>query len=586
MNIMPLKTKLVWIIFAVMTVALFAFFLWHEPINWGGDIVEYYGTSESLLNHGTPNLTAKDQHNLEQILNPVYFDMKGYYITGTDGARYPVHFIFYSILLIPFRLILQITGQSEIKTLVLTNVAILIGTALYFLRYSTLNSFQKTLLLLGLFLSPFVYFIAWPGPDLLYLCTMLFSIYFFSQKKYLASALSATIASWHSQPLLIYALGMLGFYITHIVHMHYDSEEKHITMRLHSLQLSHLLQVIFILGLLFLPYLYNLIVFGVLSPWEILQDFWTEYYGFGLHNASIKKLFEQLFDLNIGLFWYLPVLFVGGGYALIKKSVYAVSYRLLSVLIVLTAIGYQTNPAWHYGTAGYGPTRHAIFILPILLLFFVKNIKPTFKYMLVIGAFVLTQLWVFSFNGWLTPNLLNVLSNNPYATFVLNKYPWIYNPTPEIFVDRTNHTDKDYPTSAFYLNNDLCTKAYVLRHERGKAIETCGYIPQKYLKEFEQSKELKDIDKERTVKTTQALLLPRAYGCDEKFEPVYGQKYVCLKTLDDVVSYTGITDVARIRPIEDIKGAWGLKFGRPQTITVPPGYGIEYYSFEGVYVDY
>ena len=97
---------------------------------------------------------------------------------------------------------------------------------------------------------------------------------------------------------------------------------------------------------------------------------------------------------------------------------------------------------------------------------------------------------------------------------------------------------------------------------------------------------MKDIDKERTRKTSQALLLPRAYGCDEKFEPVYGQKYVCLKTLDDVVSYTGITDVARIRPIENIKGAWGLKFGRPQTITVPPGYGIEYYSFEGVYVDY
>ena len=119
-----------------------------------------------------------------------------------------------------------------------------------------------------------------------------------------------------------------------------------------------------------------------------------------------------------------------------------------------------------------------------------------------------------------------------------------------------------------------------------RIVDACGYIPAEYEKEFVQSKKMTNIETERKVKTTRALLLPRSYSCDPSFEPVYDQPYVCLKTTADVIRYTGITDVARIRPLKDIEDGWEISWGRPQTITVPPGYGIEYYDFNGIYINY
>ncbi len=581
-----LQKTTIWFLFGATFVFLFSYFLIREPLTWGGDIAEYYGTSESLINHASPDLNRQDQKKLEEVLNPEYFDMKGYYIEGINGKRYPVHFIFYSILLIPFRIVLQIVGQPQIKTLVFTNIAILAGTLLFFLKKSTFNSFQKLVLLIAVFLSPFIYFLFWPGPDMFYLCAMLFSIYFFSQKRYLASALSSALASWHSQPLLIFSLGMLALYGLHILKLQYSHHAKKLEFHLSHIKIKHIMYTGVVLGILFIPYMYNLLAFGVLSPWQILEDFWTEYYGFGFHNASIQKFFEQFFDLNIGLFWYIPILFIVGCYAIVKKALRSVEYVWLIFVTLVTALAYQTNPAWHYGTAGYGPTRHAIFILPILLYYFVTLIKPKLKHYAILTALVLTQLFVLYFNKGITPNLLDVLHHNPYSSYVLNHYPSIYNPTPEIFVDRTNHTDKDYPTSAFYKHNDICTKAYVLLHEKAKAEAECGYIPAAYLEAFDQPKELQDIDIMRSIKTTQALFLPRSYGCDETFIPEYGQEYVCMRTIEDVISYTGITDPSRLRPIEGLEGGWEFTWGPPQEIQIPQGYGVEYYSFDGIYITY
>ena len=225
-------------------------------------------------------------------------------------------------------------------------------------------------------------------------------------------------------------------------------------------------------------------------------------------------------------------------------------------------------------------------MIPLFILLFVEYMGKKWQHLVVFFIFVITQLYILSFNGWLTPNWLSVLSHSPYAKYLLNNHAGLYNPTPEIFVDRTSHTDRDYPTSAFYKNDGICTKAYVLLHERGKAIKECGYIPQEYERFFIQSDKLKDIETTRKVKTTRALLLNRTYGCDPTFKPLYDQPYVCMRTAEDVIRYTGVTDITRIKPLIGIPNGWEISWSTPLTITVPPGYGIEYYSFEGIYINY
>ena len=83
-----------WLLLAALSIFLCYYFLFRAQVQLGGDIVEYYGITESVKNHFSFELTVEDRTNLEQVLHKAYFEDPGYYISGTDQKRYPVHFIF------------------------------------------------------------------------------------------------------------------------------------------------------------------------------------------------------------------------------------------------------------------------------------------------------------------------------------------------------------------------------------------------------------------------------------------------------------------------------------------------------------
>lgn len=456
-----MKNRLFWIFFVGIFITLTTILLSYPPNNWAGDIGEYYSMTETIMAKQSLKLDIKTQASLEKVLPTAIFNDPQYYIRGTDGGRYPVHFFLYSLLLIPGRILLRLFGGNEINTFWITNVAIL-ATTLAFIFHTFLFSLRKRLTLLFLvMLSPLIYFIAWPGPDLLYVCLMLCSMFLLYTKNIRAAALCAVIASWHSQPLLIFALGLLGYY----VYQERGSKK--------SVGWSG-----FLLFLLGIPYVHNLLVFGVLTPWTLIQNGWTMQHGFGVQNMSLMKLYEMFFDLNMGLFWYIPVLFGVAAYMLIKHVRTDHKTTALLGLLIVTAFFYQTNPAWHYGTAGYGPTRHILYFIPFLFIVLIRHFKLRMR-TIFIGVFMLlSQLYVLSFNGFLMPDFITVLYHTPYARYILDNYPAHYNPTPEIFVDRTNHTDLDHLTSAVYKQNRVCRKAFVLPADSTFLLQECGYMPQ------------------------------------------------------------------------------------------------------------
>lgn len=561
--------KLIWTILILCTLSLGIFFLAQPKVQLAGDIPEYFGITESLLSHANVDLTSRDQASLEKILHPAYFTDPGYYIYGTGGKRYPVHFIFYSILATPVRTILSVFHANELKTLALTNVLIVfIVTAFIFRRFS-LSPFQKGVLLLLLFLSPLAFFFGWPGPDAYYTILLLFAVYLFYAKRYYWASLITVFASWHSQPLFVLALGFLAAYLL-----------KAMKIKTANALLMRIIPLI----LLALPYFYNYLAFGVLTPWTLLQNGWTQVYGFGLQNASVRRIFEMFFDLNMGLFWYAPIIFLAGCFYACrsfkedKRNIFVVG------LVFLTALFYQTNPAWHFGTAGFGPSRHVLFVLPFLIYFLVNHAKRTVSYIALLAFIIASQLFVLSLNGWFLPNWEHTLHQSPVATYVLNSWPKLYNPTPEIFVDRTNHTDLSYITSAIYKNNNgVCKKAYVLITEKDRIEKECGAIPTQYEDKFD-NEFLRKASYARTTWTIEATFWPDTTSCEDGYIPTNAQPYQCMKTLEDVVKYTGITDFDRFTEFN--KGVWKMKLGVPIKVTVPPGYILHHYSFEGVYVNY
>lgn len=573
-------TKLFWLFFSLLSAGLLTVLLWLPAINYGGDIVEYHGITESLIKSGGIHLTPEVIDNLSHYLPPAYLSDPQYYIPGRNGERYPVHFILYSLLALPIRLLLKLFQLNELNTLRMTNLLILTATCAY-IMHRFLPSLQKRFLFLLLtYLSPLIWFIVWPGADVFYLCMLLLGIFFFLDEDYLTGIIFTILASWHSQPLLIAAVGMSAYYVFRTIQFELKDDKAYV-----SIVLSVLLKTVGLAALAFIPYAYNFIIFGTLTPWTILQDGWTKINGFGLQNMSIGKFFEQWFDLNFGLFWYAPILFLCGiGLTIAQirrnKSVLAVFLAML-----ITAFFYQTNPAWHYGTSGFGPSRHAIFLLPFLIFATTKWLDGKTYKILFVSVFLFTQGYVLAFNGGIYPNFLNTLQNSPYAIFVLDHFPALYNPTPEVFVDRTNHTDLSYPSSAFYKKNGECKKAYVLITDVDLIQQTCGNIPSGYADKFD-NPYLRKANFSRTVKTMYATFWPDPGSCGSNFFSTPDKPYVCMRTIADVLKDTGVNDPDRFSSVDTFPGVWHLKEGTPVEITIPPGYFIQYYSFQGMYVNF
>ncbi|MDD4937979.1 MAG: hypothetical protein PHX34_03090 [Candidatus Shapirobacteria bacterium] len=569
-----LLNKFVWGIF-FLSLFSFIFYFSTQKVQLAGDIAEYYGITESILSHGSVNLTPSDQSVLSKKLHPEYFNDPGYYLVGHNSNRFPVHFIFYSILVIPIRLILRLFSQNELLSLTFTNI-LLTFTALFLIfRCFIKNPFSRLVLLIILMTSPFISFLSWPGPDVFYFILVLLSLFLFNKKHYLLASTITAIASWHSQPLIILSIFFATFHFF-TTNFKFKDHRFHLTLNLKTILIG--ISILFILSI---PYFYNLYAFSALTPWTIFKDGWTQISGFGPQNISLKRTFEQFFDLNMGLFWYAPLITIVGLYYWIRSQKIN---RWLFLPVILTILFYQTNPGWNFGTAGFGPSRHIIFIIPFLIYFLTISLKPKTKNYLCLTLIIVSQIFILSSNGLIHPNFENSLKLTPLSKYILNHYPQYYNPTPEIFIDRTNHTDNGYPTTAIYKNNGICRKAYVLITDKDKLISQCSYIPDKYLNIFNNDF-LNKTSFSRTTITTEATFWPDTQSCEDWYQTNEQNPYLCLKTLSDFIKNTSINDPARIESL-GYPGVWHLKNGLPQKIIIPPGYIINHYSLTGVYVNY
>ncbi|MCJ7740770.1 hypothetical protein MUP32_05680 [Candidatus Microgenomates bacterium] len=559
-----------WTIFIAIFLSLLSYFLFSPKIQYGGDIIEYFGTSESLINHQGLNLMEQDKTNLVKRLGSGYFDNPEYYLQAKNGQRYAVHFPLYSLINVPTRIALRILGIDEYKAFRLTNLLILTLVSFIILKFYLKSFFSQIAYLVLVYLSPIIWHLVWPGPEVFSLSLTLLSIFLFldhNPKRRTWAILLSTVASYQSQPLVVVPVIYL---ITYFIES-YRKTKKLVT----SWKEAFLYLVLLLL--IFLPNIYYFLIFGSFSSFSKLS-------GVAFANFTFKKFFELFFDPNIGLFWYAPIIFITGFYFLIKSAIKEKNTIFLEI-ILLTSTFYLVNINWNNGTAGFGPTRYALPVLPFLIYFYCKNAVFNIKHVLILFLIGITQLGILSFNGYIMPDFENTVRHSPYAQLVLNNFPSLYNPTPEIFVERTRELEGGFWDTTIYKDKGNCRKAYVLITGTQKLIDECGFIPEKYKSELV-NEFLEKTNSPRTVVTTEATFYPADGVCSWDYKQDESYPYVCMRNIEDVVRYTGIKDEGRFVGIDNMPGIWKMKWGQPADITVPAGYIINHYSLKGIYVDY
>ena len=425
-----------------------------------GDGNEYFLMLESFRNHFSPDLQMEDikkSYVGERNAFGEKADPYWGYFKGRDQRWYSQHFWAYSLTSLPAKAILELFGFKGSRSLQITNALLFAFTLLVLNFFSKLDEKQKLLSTLLLTFSPALWFIHWTHPEIFILCWVTLSLIFFHSNKYPLAIISAVLASFQNQVLTLYVLFLL-------IKAAFNSHFKIKTLILYG-ALS---------ALVFLPNAFYWMVFGRFNP---LSD------ATALANISAFRVFEAFFDLNIGLLPYLPLslLFFFGVilFRLISQSGFSDDWQIFILIIALITVCSATDN-WNHGTSG--PSRYVIWILPFIFYTLITNLKTIWKGPVLKTLFVSAVAWqVFIVvSGGLLVHEEDYLKHTSLAQFVLNRFPELYNPSYEIFCERTQHSESACEDPTIYTHKNQCKKALVTCDGLNKLESLCGKVDKNF----------------------------------------------------------------------------------------------------------
>jgi hypothetical protein len=426
------------IIFILFAIIILTNMLFLKPVRYG-DGNEYFLMLESLSNHLSPDLQQIDiDHSYSGEMNIFGEKADPYwgYFQGRDNKGYSKHFWAYSLLSVPVRTILKIFNMDPGKSFQITNALLFVLMLLVINFFSRLEEGQKLFFMLLLTFSPALWFIHWTHPEIFICSFVTLSLVFLNLKQYGWAILFAGLASLQNQVLVLFVLFLL-------VKAGWSSGFK----------IRTVVQYGAISLLVFLPNIFYLSSFGTFNPLNEAAS---------IKNISAFRVMELFFDLNIGLLPYLPLVllfFLGivlfQGY---QHRGFVFEWQIFLLILAMGTICSATDN-WNHGTSG--PSRYAIWMLPFLFFILVINFQTFWKGSLIKGLLVTAmffQFFIVASNGFFI-HKEDYLNHSSAARFVLNRFPALYNPSFEIFCERTQNSESDCGDPTIYRKNKVCMKA-------------------------------------------------------------------------------------------------------------------------------
>jgi hypothetical protein len=443
--------------FALVATFVVTTSLWVPP-RVIGDGAEYLLVAEAWSRHATPDLRPGDHEAVRQLL-----DAEGLpggerlrevpEVAGRDGRTYGIHFWGYSLATLPVRWALRWLEVGALRAPQVTNALMLaaaFGLALY--GSPAPDGARHTLAALTV-LSPALWFVLWPHPEVFsFALTTAALVGRASGRRGLAVA-AAALASTQNPPLVLLAVAIS----LEAAREAWRSREPG---RLRA-----------ILGLLpaFVPCLFSLWQFG--TPSLLTRG------SLSLSNLSLRRTLELVVDPNIGLLPYAPVVVVGSLVAAIQAGGRSLAWALALLMAFLCT----STCNWNSGTSG--PARYAVWIYPLILWGFVHPGRG--------GAGPRTPLWrglaavaiasealLAASRGGMEPRV-DYLRHSAVARLLLDHWPGLYNPSYEIFVERTRRLEEPFPGPApiLYRYRTRCRKALAQKRHLSLLHAQCGREP-------------------------------------------------------------------------------------------------------------
>lgn len=427
-------------------IVLFIAVLWLAALaltrpNKGGDFQEYALMAIAFSSHGSPDIRPQDITISERLSPEVGFvevhrrlragiargdkwPFPGF-VAGQHGGHYAIHFFAYSALAaLPFKL-LDAIGAPPFKAFQIVNLAALTILVLALYRFSA--SVKRTVFATLFFLfSGGLLYSNWCSPEFMTASALLAAmVYSIINRPYLAAVL-AGVAAMQNPPLLFFSMFAPLIRIAWVradEDLAWSAALRRVVTR-HTV-LASILQA----ALAAVPVAYSYTTWGVPSIIAALAT----YPPF----ITPLRLVSFYFDLNQGMIVAFPVAML-----LVVAQLFARNARrwlphtLLALLFsVALAIPSLSTVNWNSGAAGV--MRYAFWgAMPLMYLALGWMHRVPRWPLALLLAMLLVQAGLVKYARSYRHETMS-----PAATFMLERFPALYEPEPEIFFERLTQQD-------------------------------------------------------------------------------------------------------------------------------------------------
>ena len=397
----------------------------------------------SMLDNSAPSFRAEmEKFGKEYTINGLQYG-KGF-VTSPGGELFSWHFWLYPLFVAPFFEVTDRLGLPPAYAFTLCNWAFVLGALTYLLFFWNASSTQKILLSALFLLTGTTYYIWWSHPEVFTASLMLLALMMTSDKRYGLAMMFGAIAATQNPPLVL-LIGLIAAIAAFDIAQ--ENKGSVLGVKLSLISSKILPYLLASLVIAFLPVFYFQYMLGVANPIAA---------GGSADSAliSFSRLGSLFFDINMGMIVAAPGIFVGivivllasavdlngnGWRRVVGRNWFLFACVALSLAMALPALA-TTN--WNHGHSVF--SRYAYWLaVPLIygLVVSLNNITSRMRVFTAI-AIICIQLGVVTYYGLFGKNgRSDYLSFKPISDYVLLNFPGLYNPIPEIFIERLNRQE-------------------------------------------------------------------------------------------------------------------------------------------------
>lgn len=418
----------------ILSLMIIVSIIFAQPIgNRVGDGMEYYAMLISIINSGQvfathESLLLYDNYVMHTstlgFLQSEFLQKTFPMLVTNEELDFP-HFWFYSVLAAPFGLLLKIASLDIGYSFTLLHISLFI--LLSYIAYREYNKLGVIVILMMILCSPAIWFINKAHTEFFTITMSIVGLIYFTKNKYLQSSLFFALIATQNPPFAIISILL-------VIYALFNLKSKIFNYK----SIAFLIVIGAIIALHPLYYYFRL---GVITPQFLL--------GAANDAVTLHRMLTWFFDPDVGLFLNWPfgliIVFIGLLSLVNHHFIYFIKtykFHLLFYILYVIILSYSQSKT---GNLNHGATvyisRYALWYVALffpIILYIVQYIyeKNSVKCMQTIMIFCIFSVGIWNIYDYFPNRVENYTVQTKTSKLFFRIFPSLWNPEPEIFVER------------------------------------------------------------------------------------------------------------------------------------------------------